>query len=288
MKDGPHGPHEEGSGVGHAAAREAAAEGGRTIVGPTSAGRAPEPHTGTLLLEIRGLCKRFGGVQAVRDLDLDVGEREIFGLLGPNGSGKTTVFNLVAGVLPADAGEIRFQGMLLNALPPHRRAALGVARTFQLVRSLARLTVTDNVAVARLYGTSPARSVDGARREAGQLLELVGLADKAGLPAASLNLAERRRLEVARALATRPRLLLLDEPFAGLNAAEVEAEVRLFHRLREEGLTLILVEHNVPAVRALCDRVAFLNSGEKIAEGRPDDVLSHPRVVEVYLGRPGE
>lgn len=263
-----------------------AADGERTVFGPASR-PASEPHRGTVLLQVRGLCKRFGGVQAVRDLDLDVGEREIFGLLGPNGSGKTTVFNLVAGVLPADAGEIRFRGVLLNALPPHRRAALGVARTFQLVRSLARMTVTDNVAVGRLYGTSPARSVDGARREAAQLLDLVGLADKAGLPAGSLNLAERRRLEVARALATRPRLLLLDEPFAGLNADEVEAEVRLFHRLREEGLTLILVEHNVPAVRALCDRVAFLNSGEKIAEGRPDDVLSHPRVVEVYLGRPG-
>ncbi len=263
-----------------------AADGERTVFGPASR-PASEPHGGTVLLQVRGLCKRFGGVQAVRDLDLDVGEREIFGLLGPNGSGKTTVFNLVAGVLPADAGEIRFRGVLLNALPPHRRAALGVARTFQLVRSLARMTVTDNVAVGRLYGTSPARSVDGARREAAQLLDLVGLADKAGLPAGSLNLAERRRLEVARALATRPRLLLLDEPFAGLNADEVEAEVRLFHRLREEGLTLILVEHNVPAVRALCDRVAFLNSGEKIAEGRPDDVLSHPRVVEVYLGRPG-
>lgn len=240
-----------------------------------------------MLLQVRGLCKRFGGVQAVRNLDLEVHEREVFGLLGPNGSGKTTVFNLIAGVLAADAGEVRFRGVLLNPLPPHRRAALGVARTFQLVRSLARLSVQDNVAVARLYGASPVRSVDQARREALEVLRLVGLEPKAHLPAASLNLAERRRLEVARALATRPRLLLLDEPFAGLNADEVDAEVALFRRLREEGLTLVLVEHNVPAVRALCDRVAFLNSGEKIAEGGPDEVLAHPRVVEVYLGRSG-
>lgn len=236
---------------------------------------------------MRGLCKRFGGVQAVRDLDLDVREQEVFGLMGPNGSGKTTVFNLVAGVLPPDAGEIRFQGVLLNPLPPHRRAALGVARTFQLVRSLARLSVQDNVAVARLYGASAIRSVDRARREALEVLQLVGQGPKAQLPAGSLNLAERRRLEVARALAMRPRLLLLDEPFAGLNSEEVEAEVRLFLRLRDEGLTLVLVEHNVPALRALCDRVAFLNSGEKVAEGPPDEVLAHPRVVDVYLGRPG-
>jgi branched-chain amino acid transport system ATP-binding protein len=248
---------------------------------------SPGPAAGRVLLQLRGLCKRFGGVQAVRDLDLDVTEGEIFGLLGPNGSGKTTVFNLVAGVLPADSGHIWFGGTLLDRLPPHRRAALGVARTFQLVRSLPRLSVADNVAAARLYGAAPAGSVDAARREALQVLEWVGLRGKAELPAGALNLAERRRLEVARALATRPRLLLLDEPFAGLNVDEVEAEVALFRRLRGEGLTLVLVEHNVPALRGLCDRVAFLNSGEKVAEGRPEDVLSHPRVVEVYLGKGG-
>jgi branched-chain amino acid transport system ATP-binding protein len=256
-------------------------------VRPSAATPAPDPVAGPALLQLRGLCKRFGGVQAVRDLDLDVAEGEIFGLLGPNGSGKTTVFNLVAGVLPADSGHIWFRGTLLDHLPPHRRAALGVARTFQLVRSLPRLSVADNVAVARLYGPAPAGSVHTARREALQLLEWVGLRGKAELPAGALNLAERRRLEVARALAARPRLLLLDEPFAGLNADEVEAEVALFRRLRTEGLTLVLVEHNVPAVRGLCDRVAFLNSGEKVAEGSPADVLAHPRVVEVYLGRAG-
>lgn len=239
---------------------------------------------GGALLRVRGVSKRFGGVQALRNLDLEVAEGEVFGLLGPNGSGKTTALNLIAGVLSPDAGEIWFRGKLLNRLPPHRRAGLGVARTFQLVRSLARLSVADNVAVARLYGASPVPSVEAARREAVEVLALVGLEGKARLPAGSLNLAERRRLEVARALATRPRLLLLDEPFAGLNVDEVEGEVALFRRLRAEGLTLILVEHNVPALRSLCDRVAFLNSGEKLAEGRPEEVLSHPRVVEVYLG----
>lgn len=239
---------------------------------------------GRALLQVRGLSKRFGGVQALRGLDLDVLEGEIFGLVGPNGSGKTTALNLIAGALRPDAGEIWFAGNLLNRLAPHRRAALGVARTFQLVRGLARLSVADNVAVARLYGALPVASVELAHREAMGFLAQVGLEGKAHLAAGSLNLAERRRLEVARALATRPRLLLLDEPFAGLNVDEVEAEVSLFRRLRTEGLTMILVEHNVPALRSLCDRVAFLNSGEKLAEGRPEEVLSHPRVVEVYLG----
>ncbi len=236
------------------------------------------------ILQVQGLRKAFGGVQAVRDLTFEVQEGEVFGLLGPNGSGKTTVFNLVAGVLRADAGEVRFRGVVLNTLPPHQRVALGIARTFQLVRSLPRLSVLDNVAVARLYGAVPSSSLEVARQEALELLALVGLQEKAGIPAAALNLAERRRLEVARALGTRPRLLLLDEPFAGLNEEEVDAEVRLFQRLRQEGLTLVLVEHNVRAVRSLCDRVAFLNSGEKLAEGRPEEVLSHPGVLEVYFG----
>jgi ABC-type branched-subunit amino acid transport system ATPase component len=240
---------------------------------------------GRALLEVHGLWKAFGGVQAVRDLTFSVKEGEIFGLLGPNGSGKTTVFNLVAGTLRPDRGEVRFRGISLNGVPAHRRAAMGIARTFQLVRSLAHLSVLDNVAIARLYGASPAPSVAAARREAEELLDLVGLREKASLPAAQLNLAERRRLEVSRALATRPRLLLLDEPFAGLNPEEVHAEIALFQRLRAEGLTLVLVEHNVPAVRALCGRVAFLNSGEKIAEGTPEEVLGHPRVVDIYLGR---
>ncbi|MCS7172351.1 MAG: ABC transporter ATP-binding protein [Armatimonadetes bacterium] len=224
-------------------------------------------------------------MQAVRDLTFHVEEGEIFGLLGPNGSGKTTVFSLVAGTLRPDRGDIRFQGIPLNGVPAHRRATLGIARTFQLVRSLHHLSTLDNVAVARLYGAQPASSISIARREAEELLNLVGLHGKAFLPAGQLNLAERRRLEVARVLAIRPRLLLLDEPFAGLNPEEVQAEILLFQRLRAEGLTLVLVEHNVSAVRALCGRVAFLNSGEKIAEGSCEEVLSHPRVVDIYLGR---
>ncbi|MDR5710024.1 MAG: ABC transporter ATP-binding protein [Armatimonadota bacterium] len=224
-------------------------------------------------------------MQAVRDLTFHVEEGEVFGLLGPNGSGKTTVFNLVAGTLRPDRGDIRFQGVSLEGVPAHRRATMGIARTFQLVRSLYHLPVLDNVAVARLYGAQPAPSISTARREAEELLGLVGLHGKTSLPAGQLNLAERRRLEVARALAVRPRLLLLDEPFAGLNPEETQAEIALFQRLRTEGLTLVLVEHNVPVVRALCDRVAFLNSGEKIAEGSCEEVLGHPRVVDIYLGR---
>ncbi len=241
--------------------------------------------SGKRILEVRGLWKAFGGVQAVRDLTFHVEEGEIFGLVGPNGSGKTTVFNLVAGTLRPDRGEIRFRGVSLDGVPTHRRAAMGIARTFQLVRSLQHLSVLDNVAVARLYGAHPAGSVQSAREEAEALLRLVGLGEKGHLRAGQLNLSERRRLEVARALAARPRLLLLDEPFAGLNAEEIQTELELFRRLRDEGLTLVLVEHLVPVVRALCDRVAFLNSGEKVAEGRPEEVLAHPQVVELYLGR---
>ncbi|MDQ7830025.1 MAG: ABC transporter ATP-binding protein [Armatimonadota bacterium] len=236
------------------------------------------------MLDVRGLWKAFGGVVAVRDLTFVVREGEIVGLLGPNGSGKTTVFNLVTGLIAADRGEIWFAGTPIAGLPAHRRASLGIARTFQLVRTLGRLSVRDNVAVARMWGTGRQRSPDRARADADELLARVGLAGHAEKPAVALTLAERRRLEVARALAAGPRLLLLDEPLAGLSEEEVGAEIALFRRLRDEGITLVLVEHAVAAVRALCDRVVFLHAGEKVAEGAPDDVLAHPRVVDVYLG----
>jgi len=237
------------------------------------------------LLDVRGLAKAFGGLHAVDDLSFVAREGETLGLLGPNGSGKTTVFNLIAGALPPDGGQIFFSGRQITRCSPSLRASLGIARTFQLVRTLPTLHALDNVVVARLYGHAPAPSVRQARSEALQVLELVGLGGKRSYPAARLTLAERKKLEIACALATRPRLLLLDEPAAGLNLEEVDALFALFSRFRAGGMTLIIVEHNIRAVRALCDRVVVLNSGKKIAEGTPAQALEHAEVVQVYLGR---
>ncbi len=241
--------------------------------------------SGPPLLEVQGLSKAFGGLCAVDQLSFIVREGEILGLLGPNGSGKTTVFNLIAGSLPPDRGQIYFSGRPITRHSPSARAALGIARTFQLVRTLPNLSVLDNVLVACLYGSEGAPSFPHARPEALTFLELVGLQDKREDPATRLTLAERKKLEIARALAAHPRLLLLDEPVAGLNSAEVDAVLSLFSRIRAGGVTLIVVEHNVRAVRALCDRVVVLNSGQKIAEGPPAEALRHAEVVQVYLGR---
>lgn len=236
------------------------------------------------LLDARGLAKTFGGLRAVDDLSFTVRTGEILGLLGPNGSGKTTVFNLIAGALAPDRGAVVFDGRDITRFPPHRRAALGIARTFQMIRALSALTVLDNVLVARLYGRERASRLPEARSDALECLQFCGLAAFAARAAGTLTLAERKRLEVARALAAGPRLLLLDEPAAGLNPAEVGALLALFRGLREGGVTIVIVEHNVGAIRDLCDRVVVLDAGHKIAEGRPDEALEHARVVEVYLG----
>lgn len=253
--------------------------------GPGAGG--PTGANGADLLDARGLAKTFGGLRAVNDLSFHVRAGEILGLLGPNGSGKTTVFNLIAGALPPDRGAVYFAGRDITRLAPHRRAALGIARTFQFVRALSGLTVLDNVLVARLYGRVRAAAIREARVEALGCLEFVGLAAAAGRPAAALTLAERKRLEVARVLAAGPRLLLLDEPAAGLNPTEVGALLGLFRKMRAGGITIVIVEHNVGAIRDLCDRVVVLNAGRKIAEGRPDEALDHAGVVEVYLGGAG-
>lgn len=236
------------------------------------------------MLEVQGLTKLFGGLVAVDDLSFAVAEGEILGLLGPNGSGKTTVFNLIAGVLRAGAGRVVFAGRDITRAAPSERVRLGIARTFQLLRPLPRLSALDNVLVARLYGRGGAIPIPEARAECLQLLGFLDLAPKAGYPAANLTLAERKRLEIARALATHPRIMLLDEPLGGLNTAEVEAVLALLRRMRADGVTLVIVEHNVHAVRALCDRVVVLNSGRRIAEGAPDEALAWPEVIEVYLG----
>ncbi len=235
----------------------------------------------TPLLEVRGLAKRFGGLQAVRDLSFAVNEGEIVALIGPNGAGKTTVFGLLSGFLRPDAGEVRFRGRSVVGLPPHRINALGLARTFQIVRPFPRLTVLRNVTVGAL-----ARHPDPAEaeRRAGAILEEVGLAAKRDQPAAGLTLAERKRLELARALATEPRLLLLDEVMAGLTATETERIVALVQAIHARGVSILLIEHVMRAVMSLSRRVVVLDHGERIAEGPPEAVAADPQVIQAYLG----
>jgi len=233
------------------------------------------------LLEVRGLSKRFGGLQAVGGLDLAMAEGEMLGLIGPNGAGKTTVFNLLSGFLVPDAGEIRFSARRLEGLKPHAICRLGLARTFQIMRPFARLSVLDNVKVAAL---SRHHAMAEALAAARAVLERVGLDGRAAEIAARLTLADRKRLELARALATEPTLLLLDEVMAGLNATEIDAMVRLIGAINAEGISVLLIEHNMRAVMSLSHRVIVLSFGEKIAEGTPRAVAADRRVIEAYLG----
>jgi branched-chain amino acid transport system ATP-binding protein len=221
------------------------------------------------LLEARGISKRFGGVQAVSALDLDVTEGEIVGLIGPNGAGKTTAFNLLSGFLPPDAGEIRFRGRSVVGWKPHAICAVGLARTFQIVRPFPRLSVLDNVLVGAL---------------AREVIDRLGLGAKAATPASGLTLAERKRVELARALATGPALLLLDEVMAGLNPTEIATLVGLIRDIHAAGVSILLIEHNMRAVMTLSHRVVVLSFGERVAEGPPAAIARHPRVIEAYLG----
>jgi branched-chain amino acid transport system ATP-binding protein len=233
------------------------------------------------LLEARGISKRFGGVQAVAALDLEVADGEVVGLIGPNGAGKTTAFDLLSGFLPADTGEIRFRGRSLRGLKPHAICALGLARTFQIVRPFPRLTVLDNVLVGAL-----ARHADAseARDRARGVVERLGLGARAATPASALTLAERKRVELARALATEPTLLLLDEVMAGLNPTEIATLVRLIGEIHASGVAILLIEHNMRAVMTLSHRIVVLNFGERVAEGAPAAIANHPKVIEAYLG----
>jgi branched-chain amino acid transport system ATP-binding protein len=233
------------------------------------------------LLEVERVAKGFGGVRAVHDVSFTLDEGELIGVMGPNGSGKTTLFNLIAGALRPDGGRIRLRGHDIAGLPPHRVCARGIARTFQLVRPFAGLTALENVLVGRLYGRGGAT---GAVAEAERLLALVGLEGRAQLPAAQLTLIDRKRLELARALATAPQLLLLDEFMAGLNPAETAAAMALIRRLQADGLTVLMVEHIVWALMDLSRRIVVLSAGEKIAEGPPEAVAADPAVVAAYLG----
>jgi branched-chain amino acid transport system ATP-binding protein len=236
-----------------------------------------------VLLQVRGLRKAFGGLVAVRDLDFDVPAGAIVGIIGPNGSGKTTALNLITGEIAADAGSVRLEGREILRSPAFRVCRARVARTFQLVRVLAGMTARENVMLGRVFGsepTSPAR----AAREADALLERVGLAGLEHQVGAQLTYIDQKRVELARALATRPRLLLLDEWLAGLNPTELQVGIALIHQIRREGITVVMVEHVMQAIRALCDHVLVMNAGERIAEGTPETVLADPQVILAYLG----
>jgi len=238
------------------------------------------------LLEVSALSKSFRGVRAVTNASFAVEQGAIVALIGPNGAGKTTIFNMVAGVLPPDAGEIRYAGRAIHGLRPDQVCAAGIGRTFQIVKPFAGLSVLDNVVVGALARSAGVRD---ARRHAMRVLERIGLDARRDTPAAALTLPDRKRLEVARALATRPQLLLLDEVMAGLRPTETDQMVAFFRDLNHsEGLTILLIEHVMRAVMALAQRVVVLHHGEIIANGAPESVVRDPAVLESYLGEDAE
>ncbi len=248
------------------------------------------------LLEARGLSKEFGGVMAVNDVDLAVQEGQIKALIGPNGAGKTTIFNVITGVFPPSRGSVRFRGRPLDGLKPHAIASLGIGRTFQTVQLFGEMTVLENVMLGRhpksragilasaLRVSSMQLEERAIRDKSLDILETVGLGEKAGQIAANLPYGEQRLTEIARALALEPLILLLDEPGAGLNRQEKARLGGLIRRLRDQGITILLVDHHMDLVMGISDEVLVLNYGEKIAEGRPEEIQRHEGVIAAYLG----
>jgi branched-chain amino acid transport system ATP-binding protein len=236
------------------------------------------------LLEGEGVTRHFGGLAAVSDVDFAVDPGEVVGLIGPNGAGKTTLFNLISGALAPKSGEIRFKDQKINGLRPNRICRLGVARTFQSVKVFGNLPAMENVRLGVLFGRHDSLSSADAASKATELLEYVGLSAVSATLAKDLTLANQKRLEVARALATKPELLLLDEMMAGLNPTETVEAMEMVTRIRDEGTTIFMIEHVMKAIMSVCDRIIVLHHGKKIAEGTPQEISTSKTVVEIYLG----
>ncbi|NLM83150.1 MAG: ABC transporter ATP-binding protein [Clostridiales bacterium] len=235
------------------------------------------------ILQVKGLSKHFGGRAAVSEVDFHVDEGEIFGLIGPNGAGKSTVFNLISGALPPDEGEITIFGVKTTGMRPNKICRLGVGRTFQSAKNFSGMTVRQNVLMGALFGKRR-QSKEEAVRRTDEVLAFTGLAEMADRPAGGIPLVYQKRLEVARALATQPRLLMLDEIMAGLNPTEVQGAMDLVRKIRSSGVTVLMIEHVMHAIMNVCDRIIVLHHGAKIAEGTPEEVSSNKTVIEVYLG----
>jgi branched-chain amino acid transport system ATP-binding protein len=239
----------------------------------------------TTQLELRGLTKRFGGVAALDGVSFGCAEGEILGIIGPNGAGKTTLLNCISGVYRPDAGDIRWRGESITRLAPHRVARLGIGRTFQVVKPFQSMTVRENAAIGALFGSAEARlPTRQAFQRADEVLDLVGLTSKSDSPVTALTIPDRKRLEVARAVATNPKLLLLDEVMAGLNHVEVDEALEMIRAVHRTGVTIVLIEHVMRVIVGVCERVVVLHFGKLLAEGNPQSVLRDRRVIEAYLG----
>jgi branched-chain amino acid transport system ATP-binding protein len=239
----------------------------------------------TLLLQVQGVTKRFGGLQALTQITFDLPKGQVLGLIGPNGAGKTTLFNAINGVYPPEEGRIIFRGEDVTRRKPYHLARMGMARTHQIVRPLNELTVRENVMAGACFGQEN-QTLHNASVIADEVLAFIGLTGKADQLASSLNVAQKKRLEMGRALASHPHLLLLDEVLAGLNSSEIDGMIQTIHDIRQQGITILMIEHLMKAVMNVSDRVLVLDYGQQIAEGTPEEITQNPRVIEAYLGDP--